>query len=234
MERSPGGFDLRALLLQGGENLRGLFMLVFVDANLVLFAVPKTGSTAYHLALKGHADIVFSGKQPYKHMSLRKYDKDFGPYLKTAHNLEPERMAMMRDPIEQIRSWFKYRSRDGVRGKNAVPEGLSFDDFVGEVISNRPADFAKLGSQLTFLSSDEGDLRTDHLFAYERPVLIRQFLTKRLGKDFKTQQKNVSPKVPAPLSAEMEQALRAARADEFALYDRVLDAGGHLHTPLSR
>ena len=32
-------------------------MLVFVDANLVLFEVPKTGSTAYHLALRGKADI---------------------------------------------------------------------------------------------------------------------------------------------------------------------------------
>jgi hypothetical protein len=29
----------------------------------------------------------------------------------------------------------------------------------------------------------------------------------------------------------MEADLRAARADEFALYDRVMEAGGHLETP---
>ena len=208
-------------------------MLVFVDANLVLFAVPKTGSTAYHMALKGRADIAFAGKQPYKHMSLRKYQRHFGPYLEAAHGLVPERMAVMRDPIEQIRSWYKYRSRDGVRGKNAVPEGMSFDQFVGEVIAKRPRDFAKLGNQLTFLSLEDGNLGTDHLFAYEKPLLIRQFLARRLGKDFETQKKNVSPPIPAPLSTDVEAALRLSRAEEFALYDRVMTAGGHLHTPLA-
>ena len=39
-------------------------MLVFAAANLVLFAVPKTGSTAYHLALRGKADIVLAEVYP--------------------------------------------------------------------------------------------------------------------------------------------------------------------------
>lgn len=206
-------------------------MLVFVDANLVLFAVPKTGSTAYHLALKGQADIALTGKQALKHMPLRKYERHFAPFLKNGFKIAPEKMAVMRHPVEQLRSWYKYRSRGGVRGKNAIPEGLSFDGFIEEVISKRPVDFAKVGSQLTFLSSDDGVLLTDHLFAYERPTVLMQFLTDRIGKPFQTQQKNVSPPRNAPLSATMETALREARADDFALYDRIIAADGHLHTP---
>ncbi|CUH63455.1 hypothetical protein TL5118_00477 [Thalassovita autumnalis] len=207
-------------------------MLVFVDANIALFAVPKTGSTAYHLALKSKADITLAGKQALKHMPLRKYDRHFAPFLKEAYNLTPERVAVMRDPVEQIRSWYKYRSRDKVRGGNAVPEGMSFDDFVAEVIDRKPHPCAKLGSQFTFLTSDDGALRTDHLFAYERPVKLVTFLQDRIGKPFETQQKNVSPHRDAPLSGEMEAELRQARAEEFALYDRVMQAGGHLHTPI--
>ncbi|MYM57181.1 hypothetical protein [Thalassovita mangrovi] len=203
-------------------------MLVFVDANLVLFAVPKTGSTAYHMALKGQATISFAGKPAYKHMALRKYERHFGPFLKDAYGIEPERVAVMREPVEQIRSWYRYRSRPTPRKEKGVLGGMSFDDFVAAVIAPKPPEFAKIGSQLTFLSSDDGAVRVDHLFAYERPLLLRQFLTERLGKDFETRPKNVSPQIDAPLSAEMEAALRQARAEEFALYDRIVTAGGHL------
>ncbi|MDX1781980.1 MAG: hypothetical protein R3256_11750 [Thalassovita sp.] len=203
-------------------------MLVFVDANLVLFAVPKTGSTAYHMALKGRAEISLSGKPAYKHISLRKYERHFAPFLKGAYGLEPERVAVMRNPVEQVRSWYKYRSRPTPRKEKGVLDGMSFDDFVGEVIAPRPREFARIGSQLTFLSSDDGKVRVDHLFAYERPLLLRGFLTDRLGKEFETKPKNVSPAIDAPLSAQIEAELRAARAGEFALYDRIVAAGGYL------
>jgi hypothetical protein len=208
-------------------------MLVFVDAKLTLFAVPKTGSTAYHLALKGKADIAFVGKQAMKHMPLRKYDRHFAPFLQEAFGLAPERVAVIRHPVEQIRSWYKYRSRGKVRGGNAVPEGMSFDDFVAETISAQPHPCAKLGSQFTFLTSEEGALRTDHLFAYERQTKLMKFLQDRIGKPFETQRKNVSPERDAPLSAAMEADLRVARPEEFALYDRVMAQGGYLHTPIA-
>jgi len=79
-------------------------MLVFGDANLVLFAVPKTGSTAYHLALRGKADISLINKPFLKHMSMRKYEADFAPFLQKAYGLAPARVAVMRDPLEQLRS----------------------------------------------------------------------------------------------------------------------------------
>lgn len=207
-------------------------MLVFVDANIALFAVPKTGSTAYHLALKTTADIAFAGKQAMKHMPLRKYDRHFAPFLHDAYKLSPERVAVMRDPVDQIRSWYKYRSRDGVRGGNAVPEGMCFDDFVAEVIAPKPQGFAKLGSQHTFLTSNAGALRVDHLFAYTHLDLLQSFLTQRIGKAFRTDRKNVSPPKEAPLSDAMRDALRATRAEEFALYDQVIAAGGHLHSAI--
>ncbi|MEO0391014.1 MAG: hypothetical protein AAF218_08760, partial [Pseudomonadota bacterium] len=57
---------------------------------------------------------------------------------------------------------------------------------------------------------------------------LRAFLKERFGDDIEIQRKNVSPHTDAPLSTEVEAALRAARAAEFALYDRLIDAGGRL------
>jgi len=209
-------------------------MLVFTRANFTLFAVPKTGSTAYHMALAKHAQIVLARDTALKHMPLRKYDRWFAPYLKGAHDLDPERVAVIRNPIEQVRSWFRYRKRPKVAGGPMDLSGMSFDDFVADVISDAPPEHARIGDQHTFLSSPEGALRVDHLFAYERRDLFDAFLAHRLGEAVRPQRRNVSPEVEAPLSKEMEAAFVAARPAEWALYEAVMTAGGHLVTEVPR
>ncbi|OWU86660.1 hypothetical protein ATO6_07755 [Oceanicola sp. 22II-s10i] len=207
-------------------------MLVFTRANFTLFAVPKTGSTAYHLALRNHAQIVLSQDTSLKHMSMRKYEVHFAPWLKEAHGYDPERVAVMRNPIEHLRSWYRYRMRPKVRGGPRDLTGLTFDQFVADVISDAPPEHARIGDQRTFLSH-AGRLGVDHLFAYERPDLLMAFLKDRLGEKIEPKRRNVSPDVPAPLSQEMEEALIAARPEEWALYEAMMIAGGHLHTPVT-
>lgn len=207
-------------------------MLVFVDANIVLFAVPKTGSTAYHLALRGKADISLANKAGLKHMTARKFDRDFGPYLAQAHGLHPERVAVMRDPLEQLRSWYRYRQDPKRKGAGNSAAGMSFDDFVLAAIEDTPPPFARVGSQFAFVTDDAGDVRIDHLFAYEKQAVFRRFLEDRLGQKIETKEKNVSPSAATPISPEVEAQLRAARADDFALHAAILAADGHLVTPL--
>lgn len=208
-------------------------MLVFANANLVLFAVPKTGSTAYHLALRRKADIVLSGRAGIKHLTVRKYMRHFAPYLSQAHGLAPERAAVIRDPLDYLRSWYRYRQRgDGPAGAKRVLD-LSFDDFVLASLAAKPVAMAKVGSQHAFVSDSAGQPAVEHLFAYERPAVFRAFLEARLGYAVKPGQKNVSPPVEAPVSDAVLAQLRAARAADFALHDRIMAAGGHLVTPLS-
>lgn len=207
-------------------------MLVFVDPNLVLFAVPKTGSTAYHLALRGRADISLANKAGLKHMTARKFDRDFGPYLAQAHGLTPERAAVIRDPLEQLRSWYRYRQDPKRKGAGNSAAGLSFDEFVQATIADKPPPFARVGSQFAFVTDDTGAVRIEHLFAYEKPTVFRTWLSQRLGQKIDTKEKNVSPPAPTPISPGVEAQLRAARADDFALHDAILDAGGHLVTAL--
>lgn len=207
-------------------------MLVFATANLVLFAVPKTGSTAYHLALRSKADIALSGRAGIKHLTVRKYERHFLPYLQAAHGLTPERVAVIRDPLEYLRSWYRYRQRaDGPADSKRVRD-MGFDAFVLATLEPRPPAVAKIGSQLAFVSGRDGTPRVDHLFAYERPMILRQFLSDRLGFAVKPAQKNVSPPAETTISPAVEAQLRTARKPEFALHDRIIAAGGHLVTPL--
>lgn len=200
-------------------------MLVFSRENLAFLAVPKTGTTAFEMALRPRADIIF-GKHR-KHITAQRYARKIAPWLEETFGVTPEPMAVMRDPVEQIRSWFRYRSGPRQAGTPVSTKGCSFDDFVLAVISDTPPEFARIGSQHAFLSGPEG-LMVTHLFAYERQQVLRSFLAGRFGEEIEMKQKNVSPHADAPLSPVVEAQLRRARADEFALYDRVMEAEGHL------
>lgn len=206
-------------------------MLVFTPQSLAFIAVPKTGTTAVEMALKPKADILFTKR--FKHMTARRFHTRIAPFLAQSFDLRPDRFAVMRDPEEQIRSWFRYRNRDQKTGSNASAEGMSFDEFVAAVIADKPPPFAGIGSQVSMLTSGKGKVLVHHLFAYEKPVQFHAFLYDRFGEEITLKQKNVSPPVDAPLNPDTRARLRAARAREFDLYARLQDADGHLKTVIA-
>lgn len=201
-------------------------MLVFSAQSLAYIAVPKTGTTAIEMALKPRADIVFAKHR--KHMTAQRFHNKVAPFLADTFGLRPDRLAVMREPEEQIRSWYRYRNGDRQKGSPNSTGGISFDEFVRAVISDDPPPYAGIGSQWNMLTSGRGGVLVHHLIAYEAQPLLRSFLADRFGEDIELKQKNVSPAADAPLEPATRDLLKAARADEFALYDRLQDAGGHL------
>ena len=205
-------------------------MLIFSAQSLAFIAVPKTGTTAVEMALKPRADIAFSKNR--KHLTAMRFHNRIAPFLADTFGISPDRMAVMRDPEEQIRSWYRYRLREAKKGSDRATTGLSFDEFVRDVISDDPPPHAGIGSQWSMLSSGRGRLLVHHLFAYEAQPLFLAFLTERFGAPIELKQKNVSPQVDAPLDPALRRRLVAARQNEFDLYARLRDAGGHLITAL--
>jgi hypothetical protein len=203
-------------------------VLIFVDANLTFFAVPKTGSTAYHVSLRGRADIVLAHKGYLKHMSARAYERHLAPWLDQAHGLRPARAAVVRDPLDHLRSWYRYRHRPERRGTPRSAADVDFDSFVLAAIADDPPRYADVGSQYAFLAGDDGAVRFEHLFAYEKLGVFHRFMEERLGRDIELSWRNVSPTVDTPISPDVEARLRAARAADFDLHARIMAAGGHL------
>lgn len=205
-------------------------MLIFSRASLAFIAVPKTGTTSIEAALTPLADIVFSGQR--KHIPARRFDRKIAPFLADTFNLRPERMAVLRDPVEQIGSWYRYRSRNWLKGSPRYTGDLSFDAFVRDVIRDDPPEHADIGSQFRMVAGDGGNVLVHHLFAHDQMALFQGFIQKRLDEKLTFEQLNRSPPGDIELDPGTLRRLRQVRRAEFDLFERIRQADGHLVTRL--
>ena len=105
-------------------------MLVFSKQKLVFLSVPKTGTTAFQAALGPLASIVITDPPELKHAPVFRYNRFFRPALEKFVGEGLDVMAVMREPISWLGSWYRYRQRPFLDGHANSTAGVSFDDFV--------------------------------------------------------------------------------------------------------
>ena len=194
-------------------------MLVFWKENLVLLAIPKTGSTALEGALAPRASLVLRDPPEIKHAPCYRYKRFLKPLFKQVGAQNPELMAIVRNPIDWLGSWYRYRTREDLIGHPNSTRDVSFDDFVLEYCKGNPAPFANVGSQARFLTINDGEIGAQHLFQYEQWEKVIGYLEDRLEMEITLKQKNVSPKMELELSSKVEEKLREKRASEFRVWE---------------
>lgn len=196
-------------------------MLVFYKERLVFLSVPKTGTTAFQTALRDRADIVIADPPELKHAPVYRYNRFFRPMFEKVCKTEMETLAVMREPISWLGSWYRYRRRPYMEGRPNSTHGISFDEFVDAYTRGDRPGFANVGSQAKFLEPRPNGVAVTHLFRYEAPERLIGFLEARLGMKVAPPRANVSPEMALALSPETEAKLRRKCAAEFALYDSI-------------
>ena len=82
-------------------------MLVFFKERLAFLAMPKTGTTAYQTALAKRADLVITDPPLLKHAPVYRYNRFIRPMFVNVCNAEMELMAVMREPVSWLSSWYR-------------------------------------------------------------------------------------------------------------------------------
>ncbi len=208
-------------------------MLVFSEARLVFLAMPKTGSTAYEAALAPHAALVVSHPPEIKHAPVFRYNRYFRPMIERFVAADVDVLAVMREPISWLGSWYRYRQRPAVAGRPTSTQGISFDSFVSAFCASDPPEFARVGTQSKFLEPQRNGTRVTHLFRYEDQVGLIHFLETRLDTRLEFAAMNCSPVAPTPLSASTEARLRHKFAADFRLWESI-GAEGRYEPPAPR
>ena len=194
-------------------------MLVFWKEKLVLLAVPKTGTTALECAFQTLASTVILDPPGLKHSSARRYRREIEPWLTRNGQWPHETMALIREPVDWLGSWYRYRRRPQIANQSNSTQGIEFNDFVRAWMSSDPPEYARIGSQTRFLCGPRGRLLVKHLFRYEDFDRALAFLNQRLGSQITPPQVNLSPKMGLALADEVLEELQLHAATDFALWE---------------
>ena len=185
----------------------------------MFLAVPKTGTTAIEGALAPKAALVLREPPVLKHATVQRYKRILQPMMDITKEPEFETVAVVRDPVDWLGSWFRYRNRDDLLGRPNSTRGRTFDEFVSAYMADPQPGFAAVGSQAKFLLAPDGTIGVTHLYRYEaRPKLLR-FLEQRLSTTIALNRLNVSPPADVTLSPATAAAVRQTCAAEFAVWE---------------
>lgn len=196
-------------------------MLVLWDQKLVILATPKTGTTAIEAALGPLAAVSVTHPPALKHTDARLWKTHLKPYLRAVSGEDFEAIALMRDPIAWLGSWYRFTRRDYAETQNEARGPQSFAEFIEGYLSTPTAMFSDVGSQSAFLSDDAGNLAVDRVFRYEQINDFVAFLEDRLDFYIELPSLNVSPEFDLDLSASLRARLKDALAKEYAIYDAI-------------
>ncbi len=196
-------------------------MLVFFKERLAFLSVPKTGTTAYESALAPRADMVISEPPMLKHAPVYRYNRFIRPMFLKVCDTELELMAVMREPISWLGSWYRYRRRPFMQDKPNSTFDVSFDEFILAYMKGKKPGFADVGSQLNFMAAQPNGTGITHYFKYEDQPKLQEFLSDRLGVTLDLKRENVSPDIKLILSPDIEERFRRKFEEEFSLYDSI-------------
>ncbi|MCT8160540.1 gamma-glutamyl kinase [Pseudoruegeria sp. SHC-113] len=200
-------------------------MLVFNKERLVILSVPKTGSTALQAALGDAADLIVRDPPLLKHAPLYRYHRFFKPMLEKFCG-PMELVAVIREPLDWMGSWYRYRARPYLSGTENSTEEIDFGTFLTGYMSDPKPPYAEIGAQSKFVARKDGTPGVDHLFAYEEPEHLQRFLEERLERSLVTERLNVSPPRVLDAEAEVIARFRERHKAEFDLWNSARRGNG--------
>ncbi|WP_306372426.1 sulfotransferase family 2 domain-containing protein [Roseovarius albus] len=204
---------------------------MFSKAKLVFLSVPKTGSTAYQEALAPHAAFVINHPPELKHSPVYRYNRFFRPMIDRFIGENLDIVAVMREPIDWLGSWYRYRQRPDLDGKTTSSKGITFDDFVAAYCHNDQPAFAKVGSQAKFLEPQRNGTAITHLFRYDDRAGLEKFLQERIGHAVQTKPRNVSRLGDLTLSDQTRAKFERKFGADITLWNGIGDNGNFIPAP---
>jgi len=193
-------------------------MLIFWKERLVFLATTKTGSTAIEAALQPLAHAALTRPPELKHLGAMRYRAHLGPMLEELSGDRFTLFALIREPVDWLGSWYRYRTRDDLGGREESTRGKSFEEAALDFLSDRPSPAMAVGSQAAQLCGDQGRPLVDRLFRYEDMGSFIDFLQDRLDFDIHLPRLNISPSGDLGLTAPTRARLEERFAPDYALW----------------
>ncbi len=194
-------------------------MLVFCKPRTVVLAVPKTGTTALETAFACHADFAARTRSQKKHMPAAQYRRTIDPWVQIACGGPAEVIAVFREPLDQLHSWYRYRQRLA-RTHPRSTRGMTFEQFMVQHLAPAPPPPARIPQQSGLVIYRSGGLAVDTLYRYDDFDALADELARRLGVEARVPRLNVSRRrEQSDLSPATRRRFEAAYEPDYEIYE---------------
>jgi len=195
-------------------------MLIGLERKFVFVANTKTASTSVESALGPVSEVVLAETPEQKHMPLHAAIEAH-PEIFAQPGQWPRfffKFGVMRDPLDWIDSWFRYRKSNRV--ESPLPPQMSFAEFWEQQDWNfRRAD-GRPYLQRDMFCGPQGKVLADVIIPYHRLPEMFALICDALGVAHALPRKNVSRlRKRAEIPPALEDRLRVHYAEDYALLD---------------
>lgn len=197
-------------------------MIASVDRGFVLLCNPKTGTTSLEQAFRPFAEISVGGPPKWKHIGYDGLRNMFGNFFEKR---DCRIYAVVRDPIDTLESWWRYRSREQLknpkhRRHRNYTGNISFSRFVEDWASDSPPPHARISTSTDWCLTKKGELAPLVYYRYESLEALVEALSAHVGKRPELPEINVSPRRERDI--DREALLRLPRMKQACeLYERI-------------
>ena len=206
-------------------------MLVFPFERLVFLCTPKCASTSVEEVYAPCAGAVLGGHPTLKHVDLSAYERGFAPLTrKKLGSLET--VCLIRDPMEHLKSWYRYSRRPDLKNRKWSQHGRTFEDFVKDFLDVDQGWTMK--TQHEFVQDETGQIGVNRIFTLEHLDRFVDFMNERLGVRVGLPAMNASKPAATSIASGLEADLHCRLAPDFALHEAVLRADGNWENPLRK
>ena len=191
--------------------------------DFVLLALPKTASTSLERTLSPYATEVVGSPPARKHLPARGFVHTKAHELaEQGHPRESyELVAMFREPIAWLESWWRYRARDDARQSTA---DMAFEEFARHYLAGHDDAPVPKGRPAKFIRA-HGAVAVDRLFSVERPDVWSAWFSERIGVPLEFERRNASSAERGELSPATRRELEEHFAPEYDVWRRLADTG---------
>lgn len=208
-------------------------MLISVQNRFIFVANTKAASSAIEVLLARHAEIARPGGPQFKHSSLGtiRYDYRFLFDMPEYPFESFFRFGVIRDPVEWIGSWFRFRKGNKVEAP--LPREMTFREFWEAKDWNILRHDGEPRLQRDMFCDARGEIMADMLLPYDRLDELFPQVLAGLGIEGELRRLNVSNMRPDKL--QVPDDLRAEMREYYAIdYALLADIDRHVARGLAR